>query len=91
MASAKQIAWRKKFGRMAKAGKFTKKDGTIVIKTPHGYLAKSSTKGKQKGDMARVELARLNEKTNLSIAQKKRQKLLRVRLHSSQYDKYYHD
>ena len=25
MASAKQIAWRKKFGRMAKAGKFRKK------------------------------------------------------------------
>jgi hypothetical protein len=24
MASAKQIAWRKKFGRMAKAGKFKK-------------------------------------------------------------------
>ena len=25
MASAKQIAWRKKFARMAKAGKFRKK------------------------------------------------------------------
>ena len=27
MASAKQIAWRKKFARMSKAGKFRKKKG----------------------------------------------------------------
>ena len=49
MASAKQIAWRKKFARMSKAGKFKKK------KTPawygmkgEGWLRQQSSKPKTK-------------------------------------------
>ena len=38
MASAKQIAWRKKFARMSKAGKFkkSKKSSTVVIQRKAG-------------------------------------------------------
>jgi len=101
MASAKQIAWRKKFARMAKAGKFRKSKKKSTQLT--GGI-RSSRKGKQKGDRARRELDDLNrdipqfEMVHLSETSqklldklKKRQKILRVQLHSSQYDKYYHD
>jgi len=37
MASAKQIAWRKKFARMSKAGKFKKKSKSKTKKTKTGY------------------------------------------------------
>jgi len=33
MASAKQIAWRKKFARMAKSGKFKKKKTSLTVLT----------------------------------------------------------
>ena len=36
MASAKQIAWRKKFARMSKAGKFKKSKKTSSKSNPHG-------------------------------------------------------
>ena len=43
MASAKQIAWRKKFGRMSKAGAFKKKQSqSKSAKNPKSIGAKSN-------------------------------------------------
>ena len=47
MASAKQIAWRKKFARMSKAGKF-KKSKKALPKTSYGRLASSRRKRLEK-------------------------------------------
>ena len=38
MASAKQIAWRKKFARMSKAGKFKKSKKSKSSSNPHGKI-----------------------------------------------------
>ena len=46
MASAKQIAWRKKFARMSKAGKFKKSKKSSTKSNPHP---------KEKGEIKRVE------------------------------------
>lgn len=52
MASAKQIAWRKKFGRMAKAGKF-KKSKKAKSSNPHNTKPKKSKSVKER--MAQIE------------------------------------
>ena len=53
MASAKQIAWRKKFARMSKAGKFkkSKKSGKLIKVPPkleHKTIKKPKTKLQRK-------------------------------------------
>ena len=48
MASAKQIAWRKKFARMSKAGKFKKKQ-TAKLKTQTAKAQRAMTKADKKG------------------------------------------
>jgi len=58
MASAKQIAWRKKFAKMAKSGKFRKKKsstksnphGKTFRKTQGGYYDKPTEGAKMKID-----------------------------------------
>ena len=60
MASAKQIAWRKKFARMSKAGKFRKK-------THAGFKAKSdsmSAKTKRASGYTLDEWEKRNKKSN---------------------------
>jgi len=51
MASAKQIAWRKKFARMSKAGKFKKSKKTIdpkeMVKTKEYFSTMSKVKKKR--------------------------------------------
>ena len=61
MASAKQIAWRKKFARMSKAGKFkkSKKSNPHNTQKPKVYsdLAielKNKFKGKSDADLRRI-------------------------------------
>ena len=47
MPSAKQIAWRKKFARMSKAGKFKKKQSqSKSAKNPKSIGAKKTSSGK---------------------------------------------
>jgi len=49
MASAKQIAWRKKFAKMSKAGAFKKKQSqSKSAKNPKSIGAKKSKKPKSK-------------------------------------------
>ena len=54
MASAKQIAWRKKFARMSKAGKFKKKQ-TAKLKTQTTKAKRELTKASNKGYYPKVK------------------------------------
>ena len=54
MASAKQIAWRKKFGRMAKAGKF-KKSKTRTKPSPATGNEDQFHRGKYKGGKMKID------------------------------------
>ena len=54
MASAKQIAWRKKFGRMAKAGKF-KKPKSFKINKKTGSVSSPMMDRKYKGGKMKID------------------------------------
>ena len=55
MASAKQIAWRKKFARMAKSGKFRKKKSSTKS-NPHGKKSSSNSLQKKKNaEITKIE------------------------------------
>ena len=53
MASAKQIAWRKKFAKMAKSGKFKKQ--TAKLKTQTAKAKRELTKADKKGYMPKIK------------------------------------
>ena len=54
MASAKQIAWRKKFARMSKAGEFKKKQ-TAKLKTQTTKAKRELAKADKKGYMPKIK------------------------------------
>ena len=67
MASAKQIAWRKKFARMSKAGKFKKSKKTVIKKV--GSKSKIETVENRLRE-ARLEIDRLKKELYDSGARK---------------------
>ena len=68
MASAKQIAWRKKFARMSKAGKFKKSKSTpvkneIEVPIPKKFKSKSYIESYHgKTEAQKMKLRKLEEK-----------------------------
>jgi len=76
MASAKQIAWRKKFAKMSKAGKFrkkitkTKSKATPRPKVPsHQRITKAQIKRKLKA--VREDIKRLPDNMSLKVEKDK--------------------
>ena len=71
MASAKQIAWRKKFARMSKAGKFKKSKKSKSSKsksTTHRKTLKSNPHNPVVEDMKKLEKTYYVERNNLGYA-----------------------
>ena len=80
MASAKQIAWRKKFARMSKAGKFkkSKKSGKLIrvppkLKYTTAKKSKFDKTGKKKDMVAGVDYYK-DMRTLLGTAKKPKTK-----------------
>ena len=67
MASAKQIAWRKKFAKMVKSGKFKKSKKTVIKKV--GSKSKIETVENRLRE-ARLEIDRLKKELYDSGARK---------------------
>ena len=76
MASAKQIAWRKKFARMSKAGKFKKKQArskSALNPKSIGAKSKFAKTGKKKDMVAGVDYYK-DMRTLLGTAKKPKTK-----------------
>ena len=73
MASAKQIAWRKKFAKMAKAGKFRKSSKKQVINSTISYKRPTAW-GDNTEDQAKLRIAIVKHSRLLTTLKKKASK-----------------
>ena len=67
MASAKQIAWRKKFARMSKAGKFRKAKKSTKSKTKYPTIKMPKTKFYKKVDNGQIMIGGLGNPDGVRI------------------------